>query len=162
MILVLGISLIFIDMLYLVQSTQEGLIGTGEVKFFPEDENGNIPGIDCSYGDPSCNTVPSKMDTINKKDNFETTNEKAVNPLVNVANQILQSVEASDPKKIGFTDNTTLTDVEASSDNLKQMIEKVKKSSPELLESLKMLNSIDIAEVNKFLNLLTSKPNTTA
>lgn len=148
MIIVLTLSLVFVDVLYLVQSTQEGLIGTGVIEFLPEDENGKVPGIDCSLNDPSCNVLKGKYSKKSKKEPFETSGKNAVNPLVNSKELILNETDA-------FTDNTTLSQVEDESDTIKEMLEKIKKKSPELIESLKMVNSIDMTEVNKLLNLLT-------
>lgn len=143
MILVLSISLLFVDLLYLVQSTQEGLIGDmPELKFYPEDENGNIPGIDVSYNDVSGNTEP-----------FESTGKKPINPLLNAEQLLLNQLV--DPTQ-GFADNSSLNDVEHSSNSMKTIIDKAKKTSPELFESLKMLNSVDIPELNKIINAANS------
>lgn len=139
MVIVLGISLIFVDMLYLVQnmSTNEGFLG--EIKFTPELKE-----------DVSMNKVKVKENMENEK------KDVPINPLIKARDLILQ-------ENMGETKTSQETDLkeEAKTTNkMKDVIDKVKKSSPELKDSEKRLNSIDISELNKLINNLNKVVNT--
>jgi methyl-accepting chemotaxis protein len=55
-----------------------------------------------------------------------------------------------------------LEEVQTQSNEMSSVIEKIKKSSPEMADSMKMLNSIDIHEFNKLINNLNKIVNSVA
>jgi hypothetical protein len=137
MIIVLGISLIFVDMLYLVQSmsTNEGFLG--EIKFTPEIKD-------------------TSMNQVKLKENMENVKDVPINPLIKARDLILQ--ENMDETKT--SQETDLKEDAKKTNKMKDVIDKVKKSSPELMDSEKRLNSIDISELNKLINNLNKVVNT--
>jgi len=46
----------------------------------------------------------------------------------------------------------TLGEIDEQSKKMKHVLDKIKSVSPEMVDSLKMINSIDMAELNKLIN----------
>ena len=154
MVVVLATSLIFVDMLYLVKKVPEGFDSSGE----------SVSDIDASGIDVSgANYMSNKEETtkpltftnlVNKvneirQDAFENRTSEmkdndAVNPLVGVKGVLKEKMTGN-----------SIQEVDKDFVDVKSMINTIKDSSPELSESLKSLNSIDINEVNKLINQLS-------
>jgi len=114
MILVLLISLLFVDMLYLVRffyKQPEGFTGTVKFK--------DLSGVDIS----ATELIESTMKNIQTK------------------------MPPDSPREM-----TTLEEVDEQSKKMTEVIDKIKSVSPEMIDSIKMLNSIDISELNKLIN----------
>ena len=67
-----------------------------------------------------------------------------------------ESKNSREPLKNELDNAATLKETEESEKTLNTMIDKVKMSNPELEESLKVLNGIDMNELNKLINKLNS------
>jgi len=135
MIVVLAITLLFVDMLYIVnvktKTTQEGFSGSVTFK--------DTSGIDISAND----FIERAMTKKPVEDEEETTSKNR------------------DKNKDEYEDNceddaeykgNTLDEVNEESKEMKKVIEKIKSISPEVVDSLKTLNGIDISELNKLIN----------
>jgi hypothetical protein len=59
-----------------------------------------------------------------------------------------KKVEDSEDEDVG----NTIEEVDTQSKKMNTMIDKIKSVSPEMVDSLKMLHSIDIVELNKLIN----------
>ena len=118
MVVVLGVTLIFVDMLYIVNASygKEGFSGTVSIK--------DLSGADVS---------PTKF-----------------------IKQTMKSIqETSDDEEPDTTDTSvgnTLGEIDEQSKKMKHLIDKIKSVSPEMVDSLKMINSIDMEELNKLIN----------
>lgn len=119
MVVVLGITLIFVDMLYILNSSygtsHEGFSGTVSIK--------DLSGTDIS---------PTKFIKQTMKSIQDSTDEP----------------EQDDTPTVG----NTLGEIDEQTKKMKHVIDKIKSVSPEMVDSLKMLNSIDIEELNKLIN----------
>lgn len=78
-------------------------------------------------------------------------NADVLNPIV-AAKEVVMNEKNTD--KQNFT-GSSLEDVDEQSRNIRSLISTIKDTSPELTESLKALNSIDINELNKLINNLS-------
>ncbi len=125
MVAVLAITLLFVDMLYIVnaKTTNEGFSGTVKFK--------DLSGVDISANEFMKKTLENSKDK--DKDN-ENDNDPDKDP--------------EDESNEG----TVLEEVDEQSNKLSNVIEKIKAVSPEMVDSLTMLNSIDISELNKLIN----------
>ena len=119
MVVVLGITLIFVDMLYILNSSYgtsyEGFSGTVSIK--------DLSGADIS---------PTKF-------------------IKQTMKSIQDSTDETDPDDTPTVGNT-LGEIDEQTKKMKHVIDKIKSVSPEMVDSLKMLNSIDIEELNKLIN----------
>ena len=185
MVVVLGISMLFVDLLYLVRKVPEGF--TSDASKNSVDASGNIVDasgnllchdasgnrIKCEEGfetydgfenDPSGANVKqsskyrdsegnpltmtnlfNKVKDIHNTDKLEGDLRDSVNAMVGL-NGVLKEKMSETP----------LEEVDKQSSNVKSLINTVKEMSPELTESLKSINSIDINELNKLINNLNS------
>ena len=172
MVIVLAVSLIFVDLLYLVRKVPEGFTSKNKSKTDDfvnkaddssgNDTSGNENFENYDESDPSGIVIKEKFtdsegnpltltNLFNKvKDIHNSTNSdedlrNSVNTLVGMKGVITEKL----------TENS-LEDVDKDSSNVKSLISTVKEMSPEFSESLKALNSIDINELNKLINNLNS------
>ena len=128
MIVVLGVTLLFVDLLYIVNKSypsQEGFRGTVTIK------------------DASGTDIPADEFIENAFKTMHPNNKKAKDSVKASA-----KVEESEDEDVG----NTLEEVDTQSKKMNTMIDKIKSVSPEMVDSLKMLHSIDIVELNKLIN----------
>lgn len=165
MVIVLGISLIFVDLLYLVQKVPEGF-GSGidisgvRVREGFDSSGIDMSGVDMSGVDISGTRIREKF---TDKDGQPLT-------ITNLFNKVKELQETEDPDlrnavntmvgakgviKEKLTENS-IEEVDKQSSKVKSLINTVKDMSPELSESLKSINTIDINELNKLINNLNS------
>jgi len=158
MVIVLGISLVFTDLLYIIQRMPEGFTNK-----------------DCSLNDPSCNEVndasgnketmknqkKEKKNTKDRKSNTERmTNREgmdteSVNPLIQAKYIMGQDTsETVTDEKDAFT-GSELETVQQDSKQMKYVLDKIKQN-PDIVDSIKTLNGIDIHELNKLINNLNA------
>lgn len=127
MVIVLAASLLFVDILYSVRKVPEGFDSSGnEMDDTGTDVSGNTDSM-----------YPFKK----KKQGFE--NKDAVNPIVSVPLK-----EKIKEEMIG----KDLEEAEKETQSVQSLVTKIKNTNPEIAESLKLLNSIDINELNKLIN----------
>ena len=117
MVIVLGITLIFVDMLYIVnysyRTSHEGFSGSLSIK--------DLSGVDIS---------PTKF-----------------------IKQTLKSIQETEQPDTDIpTVGNNLGEIDEQSKKMKDVIDKIKSVSPEMVDSLKMLHSIDMDELNKLIN----------
>ena len=176
MVIVLGISLVFTDLLYLIQRMPEGFTSEKE----------------CSIDDPSCNETfvanPNKKTLekgnkpikdmenerekerkrIKEKERKNTKERKsmidpmtnregmnAVNPLVNAYETIGKDTDETESFGQDSLEGRELSLVQEDSKKMKSVLDKIKEN-PEIVDSIKTLNGIDIHELNKLINNLNS------
>ena len=154
MVIVLGISLIFTDLLYIIQRMPEG--------FTSKDSSYN----DLSYNDASNNKVEA-MTTQQKKREREKEKKNAkerkssieamgaVNPLVEASETIGRDSTSKEPFGEDPLEGRDLSLVKEDSKKMKSVLDKIKEN-PEIVDSIKTLNGIDIHELNKLINNLNS------
>ena len=164
MIVVLGLSLLFVDLMYMLQRVPEGFEGPS----YDASNNPLIASMDLSgnsfresmtnpmdlSGNRFSESMTNPMDSefvlefgkmpVKRKENFE-----AVNPLVSGSETIGREK----------MEGKTLNELEEDSDKMKKMLDKLK-NSPDVAESLKSINGIDVLELNKLINNLNSVVNT--
>jgi len=139
MIVVLGISLILVDSLYLLNLVKkEGFLG---------DDNEN---------DISNNLSKNYKNDMNYENDENDENDE------NYENDISNNVSKSKDKNETFTNViTTISDEENDEETNylhdKSIIKKMKQLNPIILETLKNMNSVHIKELNESLNNLTDK-----
>jgi len=164
MVIVLGISLVFLDVLYLLKKVPEGF---GTKEGIDDDLSGNkASGDDISgnqttaanYQDAEGNPLTftnllKKMQEPMSKDNKPAKPTKepmeneqdAVNPLVGIKGVLKEKMKGN-----------SLEEVDTESSKVKTLVNTVKEMSPEVSESLMALNSIDINELNKLINTVNT------
>jgi hypothetical protein len=178
MIIVLGVSILFVDLLYLVRKVPEGFTNASKNK---TDASGNE--TDAS-GNEICRDVSGNIISCDKDEGFETQEDSEKKPnkfvdsdgnpltLTNLFNKVKEmhntdkldgDLRDSVNTMVGVSgvlkekmSETPLEEVDKESANVKTLINTVKEISPDLNESLKALNSIDINELNKLINSLNS------
>lgn len=165
MVIVLGISLVFTDLLYIIQRMPEGFTTK-----------------DSSYNDVSSNKVASmkgkkepmtlqekkKKEREREKERKNTKDRKSeidamtnregmgpVNPLVEAAETIGQDSISQEPFGEDPLEGRDLSLVKEDSKKMKSVLDKIKEN-PEMVGSIKTLNGIDIHELNKLINNLNS------
>jgi hypothetical protein len=128
MIVVLAISLLFVDALYLINANRETITEgfTRSVTF--KDPS----GLDISANE----FIERAMKHMTPKPTKSTKED-------------VSDDESSDDET---TPGNNLKEVDEQSKKMKNVIEKVKSVSPEVMDSLSMLNGIDITELNKLIN----------
>lgn len=135
MILVLAISLLFVDALYLINANSkkitEGFTRTVTFK--------DPSGVDISANE----FIEKAMKHITPK------------PTKSIKEDVSDD-ETSDDETSDETTGNNLKEVDEQSKKMKNVIEKVKSVSPEVVDSLSMLNGIDISELNKLINNMNS------
>ena len=143
MIVVLGISLILVDSLYLLNLVKkEGFLGVND----KNDEN-----------DTSNNYENDENDENNTSNNYENYENDTSNNLLNS-----KSKSKSKGKNETVTNRiTTISDEESDEETNylhdKSIIKKMKQLNPIILETLKNMNSVHIKELNESINNLTDK-----
>jgi hypothetical protein len=140
MIIVLGISLLFVDMLYIVNKSypsKEGFRGTVTIK------------------DASVTDIPADEFIENSFKTMHPNGKNKTNTPSKAPTKAPSKAPTKKPTKVEEADEdvgNTLEEVDAQSKKMNTMIDKIKKVSPEMVDSLKMLHSIDIVELNKLIN----------
>jgi len=186
MVIVLGVSILFVDLLYLVRKVPEGFTNSSKNKVDASRNNVDASGNQLCYDD-SGNVIDCDYNESSKNEGFETYDPSGINvkqsnkfvdsdgnplTITNLFNKmkdlqntdklegdLRDSVNTMVGLKGVLKDNMTessLEDVDKQSSNVKTLINTVKEMSPELTESLKSINSIDINELNKLINNLNS------
>jgi len=134
MIIVLGISLILVDSLYLLNLVKkEGFLGDNRVENYENDASNNSSNDEDDENfenDASNNLLKGKSKSKSKNETF-----------TNIINSI--SDEESDEETDYMHD--------------KSIIKKMKQINPIILETLKNMNSVHIKELNESINNLTDK-----
>jgi hypothetical protein len=149
MVIVLGISLVFTDLLYMIQKMPEGFTAKKDVS--GNDISGNMTKGNMTKGNMTEGLTNKKKKGMNKKKENMTNKDKeeeyedAVNPLV----------EASETIGKEKMEGKNLEDVQEDSKKMKSVLDKLK-NTPEMVDSLKTLNGIDIHELNKLINNLNT------
>lgn len=129
MIIVLGVTLLFVDLLYIVNKSypsQEGFRGTVTIK-------------DASGAD-----IPA--------DEFIENAFKTMHPNIKKTKGPKKEKQENQVEEVDEEVGNTLEEVDTQSKKMNTMIDKIKSVSPEMVDSLKMLHSIDIVELNKLIN----------
>ena len=135
MIVVLAISLLFVDTLYLINANYKTNITEGFTR--------SVTFKDPSGVDISANEfIERAMKHMTPKPTKDTKSIK----------EDVSDDESSDDESTG----NNLKEVDEQSKKMKNVIEKVKSVSPEVMDSLSMLNGIDITELNKLINNMNS------
>jgi hypothetical protein len=119
MIIVLAVSLAFVDMLYFVNRTYEGF--TDSISILK-----NGPPIDAS---------------MNEADKFI---ERSIK-------QFQDATNINDPPSSG----NILKEVDENSKKFQHLLDTINTATPEMADTIKKFNSIDIPELNKLINNLT-------
>ena len=181
MIIVLGVSIHFVDLLYLVRKVPEGFTSaSGNEMDASENE------MDAS-GNKICRDASGTIISCDKDEGFETQEESEKKPnkfvdsdgnpltITNLFNKVkdMQNTDKLEALNGDLRDSvntlvgasgvikekmseTPLEEVDKQSANVKTLINTVKEMSPDLNESLKAINSIDINELNKLINNLNN------
>lgn len=126
MILVLAISLLFVDALYLINSN---------MNTYHEGFSRSVTFKDSSGVDISANEFIERA-------------MKHITPKPTIKDDVSDDESSEDESTTG----NNLKEVDEQSKKMKKVIEKVKSVSPEVMDSLTMLNGIDISELNKLIN----------
>ena len=129
MIVVLAISLLFVDALYLINANR---------KKFTEGFTRSVTFKDPSGVDISANEFIERA--------MKHMTPKPTNS--DIKDDISDDECSDDETSVG----NNLKEVDEQSNKMKNVIEKVKSVSPEVVDSLSMLNGIDISELNKLIN----------
>jgi anion-transporting ArsA/GET3 family ATPase len=165
MVVVLGVSLVFVDLLYAVKY---GFDASGN----KWREGFDSSGIDVSGVDVSGIDVSGSDTFTNRRIGFETEKAEKVdisNTLETMFNQIreIQEKNNEDPRNavnpmVGAKgvlqeniSGNSIEEVQKSSSDVKSMINTVKEMSPEVKDSLKSIHTVDINEINKLINNLS-------
>ncbi len=161
MILVLGISLLFVDLLYILKRTHEGF----KVSKEPMDTKKEKEKEKEKESEESEDSGDTTSALSKKKIKITPMDETASNSL-----NLLSKMNLGTPAKQGMTNQQDsesstiekggihgkdLREVNEESKNIKEELEKIKKS-PELYQAFNMKYGLDIDEVNKLMNNLTS------
>jgi len=133
MIVVLAISLLFVDALYLINA---------KTNTYHEGFSRSVTFKDPSGVDISANEFIERA-------------MKHITPKPTIKEDV--SDESSDEES---TPGNNLKEVDEQSNKMKKVIDKVKSVSPEVMDSLTMLNGIDISELNKLINNMNTIANT--
>lgn len=145
MIFVLGISLLFVDILYIIQRMPEGFTSKKDISGIDiSDSDMDLSG-NSENTEPMTNKDKSKNKGKNKNKGNKENFDDAVNPLV----------EASETIGREKMEGRELKDIQEDSKTMKSVLDKIK-GSPEIVDSLKTLNGIDINELNKLINNLNT------
>lgn len=167
MVIVLGVSILFVDLLYLVRKVPEGFTDASKNKQ-NDDSSGNEIDISGNEGfdtEMESEKKPNKFvdsdgnpltitNLFNKVKNMQNT-DKLEGLNSDLRDSVNTMVGAKGVLKEKMSE-TPLEDVDKQSSNVKTLINTVKEMSPDLNESLKAINSIDINELNKLINNLNS------
>ena len=133
MILVLSISLLFVDALYLINA---------KTNTYHEGFSRSVTFKDSSGVDISANEFIERA-------------MKHITPKTTIKEDV--SDESSDDES---SPGNNLKEVDEQTNKMKKVIDKVKSVSPEVMDSLTMLNGIDISELNKLINNMNTIANT--
>ena len=178
MITVLFLSILFVDLISLVKLYSVKLSGSNEGF---EDSSGIV-----QKKNPKDNTkdvsmnmpkdIPKYMPKDVPKDVSKTA--KSLKESFDVSGSLfglLKDASGNEPEPTRHLENVVrqlfkktepmigdLEEVQSQSNEMSSVIEKIKKSSPEMADSMKMLNSIDIHEFNKLINNLNKIVNSVA
>jgi hypothetical protein len=164
MIIVLGISLLFVDLLYILKNTHEGFkVSKEPMDTKKEKEKGK--GKESEYDEDSEYSGDTTTALSKNKIKITPMDETASNSLnllskMNLGTSAKQGManqedsESSTIKKGGIH-GKELQEVNEESKNIKEELEKIKKT-PELYQAFNMKYGLDIDEVNKLMNNLTA------
>lgn len=148
MVVVLGVSLVFTDLLYMIQRMPEGFTAKKD-----------LSGNDVSGNDVSGNMTKGNMTEgpMNKKKKENMTNKKKENmtnkeEYDNAVNPLVEASETIGKEKM---EGKKLDEVQEDSKKMKSVLDKLK-NTPEMVDSLKTMNGIDIHELNKLINNLNT------
>jgi hypothetical protein len=148
MVVVLGVSLVFTDLLYMIQRMPEGFTAKKD-----------LSGNDLSGNDVSGNMTKGNMTEgpMNKKKKENMTNKKKENmtnkeEYDNAVNPLVEASETIGKEKM---EGKKLDEVQEDSKKMKSVLDKLK-NTPEMVDSLKTMNGIDIHELNKLINNLNT------
>lgn len=166
MVIVLGVSILFVDLLYLVRKVPEGFTDASKNKK-NDDSSGNEIDISGNEGFDTVTESEKKPNKFVDSDGNPLTITNLFNKVKDMNSDKLEGLEgdlrdsvntmvgAKGVLKEKMTESS-LEDVDKQTSNVKTLINTVKEMSPELNESLKAINSIDINELNKLINNLNS------
>jgi hypothetical protein len=160
MIVVLGISLILVDSLYLLNLVKkEGFLGVND----KNDENDTSNNYENDENDEN-NTSNNYENDENDENDENNTSNNYENYENDTSNNLLNSKSKSKSKGKNETVTnriTTISDEESDEETNylhdKSIIKKMKQLNPIILETLKNMNSVHIKELNESINNLTDK-----
>jgi len=166
MVIVLGVSILFVDLLYLVRKVPEGFTNASKNKQ-NDDSSGNDIDISGNEGfDPDMEIEKKPNKFVDSDGNpltitnlFNKVKELQSDKMEGLDGDLRDSLNTAVGVKGVLKEKMTessLEDVDKQSTNVKTLINTVKDMSPDLNESLKAINSIDINELNKLINNLNS------
>ena len=148
MVIVLGVTLGFVDLMYIIQHTQEGM----------KDSKKN----DCSLNDISCNMMYNKQGKT--QENFEGKYDIDISgnkqSFTNRHRENFED-EASEPVTKDKVTGTSLNTIKIDAKKMGNIIEKIK-GTPELANAFNMkqgvnlANGVDITELNKLVTKLNN------
>jgi hypothetical protein len=185
MIIVLGLSIFIVNILVLARDSREGFETPKDCNEFKSKVETNMFSSDMSDSDISGVPTKFKDDYDSfkkyikkisidsdsdsefyeeymkeynklKSDDFKTWLDDYVANTGNFSSICATSSKKKSVKESLKNETDNLKEIEDTDKNLNNVIEKVKKSNPELEESLKVLNGIDMNELNKLINKLNS------
>jgi len=153
MVVVLAITLLFVDMLYILKSStstsKEGFSGSVTFK--------DLSGVDISANEfieqainYSTNNPKATTSSPTSKKSKRTKSPKMTKSRPTKKQEM--DIDSDSEDETDPSEGAELEEVEDDSKKMNNLIEKVKSASPEMVDSLKMLNSIDITELNKLIN----------
>lgn len=156
MIIVLGISLLFVDLLYILKNTNEGFKVSKESmdtkKEKEESEDKEYSGDTTTALSKNKIKITPMDETASNSLNLLSKMNLGTSAKQGMANQ--EDSESSTIKKGGIH-GKELQEVNEESKNIKEELEKIKKT-PELYQAFNMKYGLDIDEVNKLMNNLTA------
>lgn len=152
MIIVLGISLLFVDLLYILKRP-EGFKDSKKSmdKESEETEDSKDSKDSDEYPILKDTTISNKIKITPMNDSANNTVKK-INEFMTNRND---SVEESGTKEKGMKGGKELREVQEESKKMKDELEKIKKS-PELVKAFNTMYGLDIGEINKLMNNLSS------
>jgi hypothetical protein len=158
MVVVLAVSLVFVDLLYLVKyafdasgnTWKEGFDSSGidvSGNDASDDPSGNKLGVRQGFTDKDeiSNTLETMFNQIRElQEKKEEDPKNAVNPIVGAKGVLQENISGN-----------SIEEIQKSSSDVKSMINAVKEMSPEVKESLNSIHTVDLNEINKLMNNLT-------
>ena len=179
MVIVLGISIVFTDLFYLIQHMHEGF--TAKENYDPSLTNPDASGtilknintqktMSASVNDLSGNDISGNKTSTKNSSTGKTSSKEPMTPqnkpsIVKITptskpstavNPIVQAAETIGKNSLGKNEGMEgrdLNEVQQDSVQMKKMINQLKES-PEIAESFKQLPGLDISELNRLMNNL--------
>jgi len=163
MIIVLGISLLFVDFLYILKRP-EGFNGTKKEteksqksqksqKSEENEESKDSKEYPLKDTNPNTKMNTNKIKITPMNESAENTVQKIKEVMTNRKDSV--EVEESGTKEKGRIGGKELREVQEESKKMKDELEKIKKS-PELVKAFNTMYGLDIGEINKLMNNLSS------